>query len=183
VSSRHACESHIGVNVERRCFAVANSIEYVKPRLMWQLKRPWCLSGSQGPRLACDSFPSLERFSAHFTFFGSPDILCYIMPSFEQTDFKPPSTNDDDNSECSSSYDIGSSSGGDSRAAAAAAKADSDNKGDTLASSEKSIRRSKMLVYTALLLTAAIGTLIYFLMSNEELATCQQNVRATRSPR
>jgi hypothetical protein len=122
-------------------------------------------------------------FSVHFTFFRParhpPYFTGCIMPSFEQADFKPPSTNDDDNSLCSSSYDIGSSSGGESRAAAAAAKADSDNKDDSLTWSEKSIRRSKMLVYTALLLTAAIGTLIYFLMSNEELATCQQDVRST----
>jgi hypothetical protein len=52
-----------------------------------------------------------------------------------------------------------------------------------LAAGEKSVRRSRMLVYTALLLTAAIGTLIYFLMSNEELSTCKQNVRTTLSQR
>jgi hypothetical protein len=30
VSTRHVCESHIGVNVDRRGFAVANSIEKEK---------------------------------------------------------------------------------------------------------------------------------------------------------
>jgi hypothetical protein len=176
------CESHIGVNVDRRFWAdefhrkrqttshVAIETPFMSFGVTWAQSRKW-------------AFPFAGKGSPDLTFLGPPDLRrCFTgftMPSFEQADFKPPSTNDDDsNSECSSSYDLGSSSGGESRAAAAA-KAGADNKADSLATGEKSVRRSKMLVYTALLLTAAIGTLIYFLMSNEELSTCQQNVRTT----
>jgi hypothetical protein len=87
----------------------------------------------------------------------------------------PSYTHGDDQSERSSSPDLASSSGEESQSGS---DPSSKNGGDTLLSGETSaVRRSRMLVFAALVFTAGIGTLIYFLMSNEEWASCEQNVR------
>jgi hypothetical protein len=86
----------------------------------------------------------------------------------------------DDQSERSSSPDLASSSGEESQTGGNDSTTRTDD--GTSSSEARAVRRSRLLVGTALVLTAAIGTLIYFLMSNQEWATCQQNVRTVPYP-
>jgi hypothetical protein len=84
------------------------------------------------------------------------------------------SSKDDDRSVSSSSEHLGTSTGDESNNDQASPTAGAV---DVLAAGEAMARRrSKVFVVAALALAAGIGTLIFFLMSNDEWTVCEQNV-------